>query len=141
MQVTSFEINVIEAKRFAKVSEKMANIRIDHNSTVSQISKLSDSSASVEYRFTVNYAGMGFIKMEGNMVLEVDANEVLKEWTATGSMPNDVANLVHNTVVSNCIPTALLVARDVRMPPPFPLPRINIQKKSEPSRPSGPEVA
>ncbi len=141
MQVTSFEINVIEAKRFAKVSEKMANIRIDHNSTVSQISKISDSSASVEYRFTVNYAGMGYIKMEGNMILEVDANEVLKEWTATGSMPNEVANLVHNTVVSNCIPTALLVARDVRMPPPFPLPRINIQKKTEATRAGGPEVA
>jgi hypothetical protein len=45
-------------------------------------------------------------------------------------MPDEAANLVHNTIVSNCIPTALLVARDIRLPPPFPLPRVNIQKKN-----------
>ena len=51
-------------------------------------------------------------------------------------MPADDANVVHNTVVSNCIPTALLVARDIRLPPPFPFPHINMQKKArtEPRR-------
>ncbi len=58
-------------------------------------------------------------------------------------MPDQVANLVHNAIVSNCIPTALLIARDIRLPPPFPMPRINVQKKGDPSKRSqpGPEFA
>ena len=40
-----------------------------------------------------------------------------------------MANVVHNTIVSNCLPTALLVARDIKLPPPFPLPHITVQKK------------
>jgi hypothetical protein len=143
MQLLGFETNTIEAKRFSKAGEHMANIRIDHNSTVTQISRSSDRTASVEFRFTVNYVGMGYIKIEGNVLLEGEVDPLLKEWSATSSMPNEDANIVHNIVVSNCIPTALLIARDIRLPPPFPLPRINIEKKVGPAPRSqpGPEFA
>jgi hypothetical protein len=130
MQILSFENTTIEAKRFSKAGEHVANIRIDHNSTVTQINRASDRTTSVEFRFTVNYGGMGFIKIEGTLLLEGETDEIMKEWASTGSMPNETANIVHNVVVSNCIPTALLVARDIRLPPPFPLPRINIEKKT-----------
>ncbi len=140
MQIIGFEMSTLEAKRFSRSGENLQNVRIDHNSTVTQINKISDHTASIEFRFTINYAGMGFIKIEGALVVEGDANSLINEWSSTGSMPNDTANLVHNTVVSNSIPTALLVARDIRLPPPFPLPRINIEKKI--NRPAGgPEVA
>jgi hypothetical protein len=142
MQIVGFEIATIEAKRFSKVGEHVANVRIDHNSTVTQITKVSDDVASIEYRFTANYAGMGFIKIEGTISVQGEVPMLMQEWGATGSMPNETANVVHNTVVSNCIPTALLIARDIRLPPPFPLPRINIEKKTAPvNRPSGPEFA
>jgi hypothetical protein len=142
MQILGFETTTIEAKRFARPGEHIANIRIDHNSTVIQINRASDRTATVEFRFTVNYGGMGFIKIEGLVTLEGENDGLMKEWTATGSMPNETANIVHNVVVSNCIPTALLVARDIRLPPPFPLPRINIEKKAvgpTPRSSQGPE--
>ncbi len=142
MKVIGYEASSIEAKRFSRPGEHLANIRIDHNSTVTQVKKVSDRTASVEFRFTANYTGLGFIKVEGSILLEGDTEALIAEWKATGSMPGEVANLVHNTVVSNCIPSALLIARDIRLPPPFPLPRINIQKQGPPpSRPSGPEFA
>ena len=144
MQIMGFETNTIEAKRFSRQGEHVANIRIDHNSTVTQINRASDRTATVEFRFTVNYTGMGFIKIEGSVMLEGEVEELMKEWTSTGSMPNETANVVHNIVVSNCIPTALLIARDIRLPPPFPLPRINIEKKASGPAPrahSGPEFA
>ena len=42
MIVKGFEIAVIEAKRFSKAGEKVNNVRVDHNSTVTQIAKVSD---------------------------------------------------------------------------------------------------
>ena len=130
MQIMGFETTTIEAKRFTRAGEHVANVRIDHNSTVTQITKVSDRAALAEFRFTVNYGGMGFIKLEGSVTLDGEVGDLLKEWAATGSMPNEAANLVHNVVAANCLPLALLIARDIRLPPPFPLPRINIEKKA-----------
>ena len=141
MQVKSFEMSVIEAKRFSKAGERMLNIRIDQNSSITQVVRLSDETVSVDFRFTANYAGLGFIKIEGQIVGDGDAEAIMMEWTKDGSMPVDEANIVHNTIVSNCLPTALLVARDIKLPPPFPLPHINVQKKGTIKASSGVEVA
>jgi hypothetical protein len=141
MQIKSFEFNVIEAKRFSKAGERIANIRIDQNSSITQVMKLSEDSVSVDFRFTANYAGMGFIKIEGQIIGEGHADSIMAEWSKDGSMPVEEANVVHNTIVSNCLPTALLVARDIKLPPPFPLPHINVQKKGAIKPGSGVEVA
>ena len=142
MQVRGFEISMIEAKRFSKQGEKLNNVRVDHNSSVIQIAKLPDGTAAVDYRFTTNYVGMGYIKIEGQLILAGEVDAVIEEWTKQASMPPEVANLVHNTVVPTCIPTAMLVARDIRLPPPVPFPRINIQQQKKPgSASSGVEVA
>jgi hypothetical protein len=143
MQLAGFETSTIEAKRFSRAGEHLANIRIDHNSTVTQINRVSPNTATVEFRFTINYVGMGYIKIEGSVLLEGEVDALMSEWSATGSMPNETANIVHNVIVSNCIPSALLIARDIRLPPPFPLPRINIEKKAPPAprSASGPEFA
>ena len=37
MQVKSFEMSVIEAKRFSRSGERVANIRIDQNSSITQV--------------------------------------------------------------------------------------------------------
>jgi hypothetical protein len=143
MQVKNFEITVIEAKRFSKAGEKVNNVRIDHNSTVSQITRGPDLTAIIDYRFTTNYVGLGFIKIEGQLVVTGEVEALMDEWTKKNSMPPEWANVVHNTVVPNCIPTALLVARDIHLPPPVPMPHINIQQPQGPKRPvpSGPEIA
>lgn len=130
MQVKGFETNTIEAKRFSKSGERISNVRIDQNSTVTQISRVAEDTASVEFRFTANYVGMGYIKIEGQIMLSGEVGGLVDEWSEKNSMPDEAANLVHNMIVSNCIPTALLVSRDIRLPPPFPLPRVNIQKKT-----------
>jgi hypothetical protein len=134
MQVKGFEVNMIEAKRFSKQGEKIGNIRIDHNSTVIQITKSAENTACIEFRFTTNYVGMGYIKIEGQVAIVGEVDPVISEWAKASSMSPDVANMVHNTVVPNCIPTALLVARDIHLPPPFPMPRINIQQQPVPGQ-------
>lgn len=141
MNIKSFETNGIEAKRFSKSGERVANIRIDQNSNIIQIVKSTNDVASIDFRFTANYVGLGYIKIEGQMTVSGDVDSMIADWSKDGNMNPDDANIVHNTIVSNCLPTALLVARDVKLPPPFPLPRINIQKKGEPRPSSNVEVA
>jgi hypothetical protein len=52
-------------------------------------------------------------------------------------MPNDVATEIHTTIMNNCIPEAMLLARDIRLPPPIPMPKVNIQAKKKGGEPGG----
>jgi len=140
MPVKHFELSAIDGKRFAKRGEKVGHVRIDHNSTVTLISELNEREANIDFRFTANYGGLGFIKIEGRMVYEGDAPQLAKGWASTGKMPNEVANEVHMTIMSNCIPEAVLVAKEIRLPPPIPLPKVDLKAvKGKPS--TGVEVA
>jgi hypothetical protein len=44
-----------------------------------------------------------------------------------------MAEEVHSAVLQRCIATAVIVARDVSLPPPIPLPQVKIRKE-EPSK-------
>jgi len=140
MRIKSFEIMAIDTKRFTPAGEKIKNVRVDQNSSVTEIMRTSDDTASVGFRFIINYSNRGYIKMEGKVILEGEIEPLLNEWSSTNSMPVEVANIVHNVIVSNCLPTALLISREVKLPPPFPLPRVKIQKKEEARPGSGIEV-
>ena len=56
-------------------------------------------------------------------------------------MPNEVANEIHTTIMSVCIPEAVVIARDLRLPPPIPLPQVSVPGQPPPSKHSGMEVA
>ncbi|MBX8633253.1 MAG: hypothetical protein M1422_01095 [Candidatus Thermoplasmatota archaeon] len=143
--IKGWEVNTLEAKRFSQLGEKMVNVRIDHNSTVTAMNAVSNTDVSIEFRFTANYTGMGFIKIEGKITVSDDSRSpesVVKEWRQTGNMPTDFANAVHNAVMANCIPTALLVSRDLQLPPPVPLPQVDVgQQKQGNKSVKGMEVA
>ncbi len=140
MPIKHFELSAIDGKRFSKSTEKIRNVRIDHNSSVTLISVIDDKQANIDFRFTANYSGLGFIKIEGHIIFEGDAPTLAREWQTNGRMPDDVANEIHRMVITNCIPDAVLVAKELRLPPPIPIPQVNVKGgKVKPS--SGIEVA
>ncbi len=141
MKITSFEASSIEGKRFTQSGEKTQNVRVDQNSSITEITRVTSDSANIGFRFMINYANRGYIKIEGSVMVSGEVEPLLNEWSKSSTMPVDEANIVHNVIVSNCLPTALLVSRDVKLPPPFPLPRVNIQKKSTKKHEGGIEVA
>lgn len=129
MPVKNFEFVSLETKRYAAINERASNVRIDTNSTVTLITAQGGNSASVEFRFTANYTGLGLIKIEGKIAYETEnASGLSQEWQSTGKMPDAVANELHNAIMSNCIPEAVILARDTRLPPPIPLPKVNVGK-------------
>jgi len=141
MQIRSLETTAIEAKRFSKSGEKMMNIKIENNSAITQISKVEGDLHQIEFRFTANYTGLGYIKIEGHLNVANLSEKVMDDWRRTNNLPVDDANAVHNAVVSNCMVTALIVAREIKLPSPMPIPRINMQKKPEVRPSDGVEVA
>lgn len=130
--IKGFDISSIDAKRFTRPGEKIQNLRIDNNSTVTTISQTGEDQATLEYRFTANYVGIGVIKVEGKILIEGDAKAIVDAWSKTNNMPPEVANLVHSTVITNCLPIAVVIARDISLPPPMPpLPQLQIPKKPQ----------
>ena len=141
MQIKSLETTAIESKRFSKTGEKMMNIKIENNSAITQVSPVEGGLHQIDFRFTANYTGLGYIKIEGHLNVSDLSDKVMEEWRRTNNLPVDDANAVHNAVVSNCMITALIVAREIKLPAPMPIPRINMQKKPEVRPSDGVEVA
>mgnify|MGYP000681472611 FL=1 len=141
MQIKSLETTAIESKRFSKTGEKMMNIKIENNSAITQVSPVEGGLHQIDFRFTANYTGLGYIKIEGHLNVSDLSDKVMEEWRRTNNLPVEDANAVHNAVVSNCMITALIVAREIKLPAPMPIPRINMQKKPEVRPSDGVEVA
>src|SRR5207253_4163402 len=59
-----------------------------------------------------------------------------------GQMPPDVAQEIHTVIMTNCIPEAVLLARELRLPPPIPIPQVNApQQPGKPAKGRSPEIA
>ncbi len=142
MPIKYFEMSSIDARRFTKPGEKHRNVRVDHNSSVTQITERNDKEANVDYRFTANYVGIGVIKIEGSIIIEGDASAIASQWSSENKMPDDVANEIHSVIMNNCLPEAVMIARDIRLPPPIPMPQVKVGQGPQKVQPSdGIEVA
>ena len=135
--IKAFDITSIDAKRFTKPGEKLQNLRIDNNSTVTSITQSGEDQATLEYRFLANYVGIGMIKVEGKILIDGDAKTIVDAWSKTNNMPQEVANMVHSTVITNCLPVAVVIAKDISLPPPMPpIPQMQMQQPKKPTLPA-----
>ena len=131
MPVKGFELNALDGKRFFKMGDRLGNLRIDNNGTVTLVTEITEKEASVDFRFTTNYRAaeevIGLIRIEGKVLFEGDAKRIVREWSGQGRMPDDVASEVLTVIMNNCIPEATMIARDLRLPPPIPIPPVQVQ--------------
>ena len=141
MRIRNIQLKSIEARRYINRSERPKQVRIDHNSTVSNIAVVKDNNASIDFQYTASYGPVGMIKLEGSLLYEGDdAKKVSSEWKKTRKMPNQLASHIHTAVMQACVPEAVSIAKDLGLPPPIPLPQVKLgatPKKGE----AGPEVA
>ena len=137
VDITKFEITGLDTKRFQNIVERASNIRIDQNSSITQVTPLSETEGLLAFRFCVNYAALGYINISGELLFNGPAQQITESWMKNGNIPPEVANIFHSTIVSSCMVSAVLAAREVKLPPPFPMPRVNVQRPP----PDGPEVA
>lgn len=120
----------IEARRFSPVS---GQINVNNNSTVTAISR-ADNKLSVNFIFSSNYEpNIGVVRIEGEITISDSGENVdraILEWEKSGkkNLPADIAEKVHNAILTNCIVEATILSREVQLPAPIPTPRVSIGK-------------
>ena len=141
MPVKGFELVAVDGKRFSRSGDRLGNLRIDNNGTVTLVTEVTDREAAVDFRFTTNYLGqegvIGRIQIEGKVLFEGDAHAIVRSWSGQGKMPDDVASEVLTVIMNNCIPEATMIARDLRLPPPIPIPPVQVQSQGPPPKGKG----
>ena len=141
MKIKNIQLKSIEARRYINRNERPKQVRIDHNSTVSQMTDVSDNQTTIEFQYTASYGPVGMIKLEGSLLYENDdAKKISKEWKETRKMPNQVAGHIHTAVMHACVPEAVGIAKDLGLPPPIPLPQVKLGQDPKKAQ-AGPEVA
>lgn len=146
MTVRTFEFTNLDARRLTKVGVGWANIRVDHNSAVTLITETGANLAQIDFRFSASYraaeAVIGLIQLEGQIAWEGDAKALIKGWSSGGNMPQDIANEIHTVIMTNCIPETVVLARELRLPPPIPIPQVQVQAPPAlPKKGRSPEIA
>lgn len=141
MPVRDVEFISIEGRRFTKRKEVIGQVKIDTNSTVTLVTELSPREADVDFRLAISYGSLGMMKIEGRLIFEGDAASLSKEWHSRHSMPTEMANEIHTSILHSCIPETVLLAKELGLPPPIPLPKVNIQEQKKATSPSSMEVA
>jgi len=142
MKIRNIQLKSIEARRYINRNERPKQVRIDHNSTVSQMIDEKENQTTIEFQYTASYGSVGMIKLEGSLLYENDdAKKISKEWKETRKMPNQIASHIHTAVMHACVPQAVGIAKDLGLPPPIPLPQVRIGQDTKKGRVAGPEVA
>lgn len=146
MTVRTLDFTNLDARRLTKVGAGWGNIRVDHNSTVTLITETGANSAQLDFRFTASYraaeAVIGLIQIEGQIAWEGDAKALVKGWSAGGQMPQDTAQEIHTVIMTSCVPETVILARDLRLPPPIPIPQVQVTGPTPPPKKGrSPEIA
>lgn len=141
MKIKNIQLKTIEARRFINPDERPRQVRIDHNSTVTNFIYVKDNDANIDFQYTASYGPVGIIKIEGTLLLESDdVKKISKEWNETRKMPDQIASNIHTAVMHSCVPEAVTIAKDLGLPPPIPLPQVRLGVNQKTGQ-SGPEVA
>lgn len=127
MVIKVIKLKTIEARRYVEPDDKPRQIRIDHNSQISQVMNNAGKNLTIEFQYTASYGSIGMIKLDGTIICEEnEATELAKEWQNTRKMPDQFASTIHTAIMHTCVPEAVGIAKDLGLPPPIPLPQVRL---------------
>ena len=145
MTVVGFNFTKILVQRKDFVKGK---INISNNVAIKKVDTAdlalgasNQSGLKIDFAFNTKYEpDLGLIEMEGNVLYMADekkTKEIIDNWKKTTRIPKDIMETVLNTVLQRCNVEALLMSRELNLPPPIPLPKVGAQTQvAEPPAPS-----
>ena len=84
------------------------------------------------FEFTSKYEpAIGTILFEGELLYMEDpkkAKEILSSWKKDKKIPKDIMAGLLNTILTKCNVQALILSQEVNLPPPIPMPKVQIQE-------------
>jgi hypothetical protein len=89
----------------------------------------------LEFEFSSTYEpNIGKIHFDGEVIYLVDkdkAEEAIKNWKKNKKIEKDMMTNVLNNVLVKCNIQALILSKDMNLPPPIPLPKVGDKNKNE----------
>ena len=135
MAIVSFSFTKLLAEKKESKNEKISinnNVSIVNvEEHVLPIGAQRQDALKISFLFTTQYdPNFGTIELHGNLIYLGDAKqlqEVLANWNKNKKLSADMMKDVLTSVLSKCNIQALVMSRDVQLPPPVPLPRVNVR--------------
>ncbi len=117
----------IEARRFLKEGEKTSKVGIKNNSSVINIEKR-DGELAIDFVFTTIYnPSIASIKIDGTLFYQgEDAEEIFTQWQEERTIKNIQ---VQNVIIEKGLMEAVILAKELNVVPPIPLPRVTEEEK------------
>lgn len=139
MAIVGFEFNKIEVSKNDKAS---GNINIGNNIVITDVvkndlniggSKQAGAKFFFEYKssYDPDYAK---IVLGGSIMFlsdEETTKKLVAEWKESKKIKKEVAQQVVNSILTKCNIQSILLANTVNLPPPVPMPKVNISHKGK----------
>jgi hypothetical protein len=132
MAIVNFVFTKIHAERSSGIEGK---ISIKNNVSIKDVAKTDLDLGSKKqpvlkfsFEFTSDYdPKIGLIKIEGQLTYmsdEKQITDVLKEWKKERKIEKQLMTTLLNNILGKCNIEALIISRDINLPPPIPLPKL-----------------
>lgn len=136
MAIVGFSFSKILAEKSPAVKGK---ININNNVSVTDVSdaklSVSDTKQGLRCKFSFESTyepKAASIKLGGEIILLEDkkqADEIMKHWKKEKALPKEILPNILNNVLDRCNVEALILARDLGLPAPIPMPKVNLKSK------------
>ncbi|OYT49230.1 hypothetical protein B6U83_02670 [Thermoplasmatales archaeon ex4484_36] len=138
MPIKAFNIKSVEGRRVGDRPPR--NIQISHDINVS-FPSIIEEGLRAEFRVVITYTGLGTITFSGDIIVAASEEEIKKvydEWKSSGNPPPEkLTQEMYNGVLGGIIPHAFYLAKELKLPPPIPLPTVNISPKKKARKKGG----
>jgi hypothetical protein len=132
MSIVGFNFNKISIEKLSPVKGK---INISNNVSIVSVEKTQlaigagkEDGLRFGFEFTSQYnPKVGVIDLRGEVIFmtnEKSMEAIMDEWKKDKKIPKDVMTNLLNNVLNKCNIQALILSKDMNLPPPIPLPKV-----------------
>lgn len=132
MTVISFNFTKINAERIKGIKGKL---NISNNVSIKEVKsfdlklgKNNEKALKFDFKFEAVYdPKIGNIELLGQIVYlgkEEIIKEAEKQWKKDKKIPKELVEEIMSNILSKCNIEALLMSREIGLPPPIPLPKV-----------------
>ena len=135
MAIIGFNFTKMHVERKAPIAGKISvknNVSIkDVEKNDFNFGKVKQTGLKFTFEFTVDYEPkIADILLEGEVIDLQDekrADAIVKEWKKSKKLEPAIMTTILNTVLSKANVQALIMSKDMNLPPPIPLPKVNVR--------------
>ncbi|UCD02917.1 MAG: hypothetical protein JSV63_04000 [Candidatus Aenigmatarchaeota archaeon] len=134
MPIIGLSFNKIDAKK--EKASVMQELKVNSTPVISgvkevEVPNLTKKALSIEFEFLTRYdPGFASITIGGSLMYLTDKNKpIVDEFTKNKRLPEKTSLEVLNYLFRHCLLKASILADDLQLPPPMPMPKITPKSK------------